>query len=183
MRKLVVTENMTLDGVVDELDEWFSPSGGGDDIDKVNREHMTTTGAVLLGRTTYKEFKEFWPQQTDDTTGVTNYLNRTPKYVVSSSLTQDDADWQNTTILRGQLADEVKILKNQEGANIVVSGSISLAQSLAREKLIDEYRLFIYPAILGHGRRLFPDGINSKLQLADTRTFHSGVVLLTYRPA
>lgn len=183
MRKLVITENMTLDGVVDEMDEWFSPTAGGEDINEVNREHMGKTGVVLLGRTTYEEFKEFWPRQTDDTTGVTDYLNRTPKYVFSSTLTQADADWQNTIILRGQLADEVAALKNQEGADIVVSGSISLAQSLAQAKLVDEYRLFIYPAILGHGRRLFSEGIDSKLQLINTRTFRSGVVLLVYRSA
>lgn len=182
MRKLVVTENMTLDGVVDKMDQWFSPTDGGEDIAGVNREQMKTTGAVLLGRTTYQEFKGFWPRQTDDKTGVTDYLNRTPKYVFSSSLTQADADWQNTTVLRGQLADEVAALKNQEGADIVVSGSISLAQSLAREKLVDEYRLFIYPAILGNGRRLFSEGIEGRLQLTDTQTFESGVVLLIYRP-
>jgi dihydrofolate reductase len=181
MRKLVITENMTLDGVVDEMDEWFSPTGGGDDMNEVNREHMGMTGAVLLGRTTYEEFKEFWPRQTDDTTGVTDYLNRTPKYVFSSTLTQADADWENTIILRGQLADEIAALKNQDGGDIVVSGSIRLTQTLARENLVDEYRLFVYPIILGHGRRLFSDGINAKLQLSDTRTFRSGVVLLTYQ--
>lgn len=183
MRKLVITENMTLDGVVDQLDKWFSPTEGGDDIAEVNRDHMRTTGAVLLGRTTYEEFKGFWPRQTDDTTGVTDYLNRTPKYVFSSTLTQADADWQNTVILRGHLADEVMALKNQEGADIVVSGSISLAQSLAREKIVDEYRFFVYPTILGLGRRLFPDGLDSRLHLINTRTFRSGVVLLIYRSA
>jgi dihydrofolate reductase len=183
MRKLVITENMTVDGVADQMNEWFAPSGGGDDMTEVNREHMGTTGAVLLGRTTYEEFKGFWPRQTDDTTGVTDYLNRTPKYVFSSTLTQADADWQNTIILRGQLADEVMALKNQEGADIVVSGSIRLAQSLAREKLVDEYRLFLYPTILGHGRRLFLEGMDSKLQLIETRMFRSGVALLIYRSA
>ena len=179
MRHLVVTENMTLDGIVTQLDDWFSPTGGGDDIAEVNREHMAATGAVLLGRTTYEEFQEFWPRQTDDTTGVSDYLNQTQKYVVSSTLKQ--ADWQNTTIVRGHLADEIAALKEQSGKDLVVSGSISLVQSLAQAKLVDAYRLFIYPAILGRGRRLFPDGIDSQLQLIDTRTFRSGIVLLTYQ--
>jgi dihydrofolate reductase len=183
MRKLVITTNMTLDGVVDQMDKWFSPTDGGEDLAEVNREQMGTTGVVLMGRTTYEEFKGFWPKQTDDKTGVTDYLNRTPKYVVSSTLTEADADWQNTIILSGPLADEIAALKNQGGADIVVSGSISLAQSLAQEHLVDEYRLFIYPTLLGDGRHLFTEGIDGKLQLTDTRTFSSGVVLLIYRRA
>lgn len=179
MRKLVVTTNMTLDGIADQMDEWFSPTDGGDDIEAANREQMATTGAVLLGHTTYEEFKSFWPKQIDDTTGVTDYLNQTQKYVFSSTL--DGADWENTTVLRGPLADEIAALKQEEGADLVVSGSISLAQSLARERLVDEYRLFVYPVVLGRGRRLFQDGIDSKLQLIGTQTFDSGVVLLTYR--
>lgn len=155
MRKLVVTENMTLDDVVDQLDKWFSPTASPDDINTVNREHMAKADKVLFGHTTYREFKGFWPIQTNDTTGVSHYLNRTPKYVVSSHLKQVEADWQHTIILHGQLADEIAALKNQKGTDIVLSGSLSLAQSLAREKLVDEYRLFVYPVTLGRGRRLF----------------------------
>ncbi len=93
------------------------------------------------------------------------------------------ADWQNTTILSGPLADEIAALKRQPGKEIVVTGSVTLVQSLGREGLIDAYRLFVYPVVLGHGRRLFPDGIDSKLRLVDTRTFRSGIVLLSYRQA
>lgn len=180
MRKLVVTENITLDGVADEIEEWFTPFGG-DDLAAANREHMAATDAVLLGRVTYESFKAFWPRQTDDPTGVSDYLNRTQKYVFSSTLAE--ADWQHTTILRGALAEEIAALKGRPGKDLVVSGSISLAQALLRDGLVDEYRLFIYPVILGRGRRLFPDGTDAKLRLADTRSFASGVVLLTYRPA
>lgn len=179
MRDLVVTTNITLDGIADEMDKWFSPTDGDDDLTAANREHMARTDAVLLGRITYEEFKGFWPKQTDDTTGVSDYLNRTHKYVFSSTLKQ--ADWQNTTILRGPLADEIAALKAQKGADLVVSGSISLAQSLMQAKLVNEHRLFVYPIILGRGRRLFSEGIDNKLQLTDTRTFRSGIVLLTYR--
>lgn len=180
MRALIVTENITLDGVIDARDGWFSPYGG-DDIAAVNREHMAAADAVLLGRVTYEQFAGYWPAQTDDITGVSDYLNRTTKYVVSSSLTTND--WQNTTILSGPLADEIVALKRQPGKDIVATGSVTLVQSLGREGLIDAYRLFVYPVVLGHGRRLFPDGIDSKLLLVDTRTFRSGVVLLSYRLA
>ncbi len=180
MRDLIVTENISLDGVIDARDGWFSPYGG-DDLAAVNREHMAAADAVLLGRVTYHEFAGYWPAQTDDTTGVSDYLNRTTKYVVSSSLTV--TDWQNTTILSGSLADEIAALKRQPGKDIVATGSITLVQSLVRENLVDAYRLFVYPVVLGCGRRLFPDGINSELRLTDTRTFRLGVVLLSYRMA
>ncbi len=178
MRALIVTENITLDGVIDARDGWFSPYGG-DDIAAVNREHMAAADAVLLGRVTYEQFAGYWPAQTDDTTGVSDYLNRTTKYVVSSSLTT--TDWQNTTILGGPLAGDIATLKRQPGKEIVATGSVTLVRSLGRESLIDGYRLFVHPVVLGHGRRLFPDGIDRKLRLVDTRTFHSGVVLLSYQ--
>ena len=180
MRDLIVTENITLDGVIDARDGWFSPYGG-DDIAAVNREHMAAADAVLLGRVTYEEFAGYWPAQTDDRTGVSDYLNRTTKYVVSSSLAE--ADWQHTTILRGPLADEIAALKRRPGEDIVATGSVTLVQSLVREHLVDAYRLFVHPVVLGRGRRLFPDGVHHDLQLTDTRTFRSGVVLLSYRVA
>lgn len=180
MRDLIVSENITLDGVIDLRDGWFSPYGG-DDIAAVNREHMAAADAVLLGRVTYEEFAGYWPAQTDDTTGITDYLNRTTKYVVSSSLA--GADWQHTTILRGPLANDIAALKRQPGKGIVATGSITLVQSLVRENLVDTYQLFVHPIVLGRGRRLFPDGVESKLRLIDTRTFRSGVVLLSYRVA
>lgn len=182
MRKLVVTENVTLDGVADEMERWFSPFGG-DDLADVNRAHMAAADAVLLGRVTYAEFKNFWPRQTDDPTGVSDYLNRTQKFVVSSTLTESEADWEHTTILRGPVAADITALKALSGKDIVLSGSISLAQALLREAMADEYRIFVYPVILGRGRRLFPDGADINLRLVDARTFASGVVLLTYQPA
>src|SRR2546423_5069810 len=127
MRNLIVTENITLDGVIDARDGWFSPYGG-DDLAAVNREHMAAADAVLLGRVTYEEFYGYWPAQTDDATGVSDYLNRTTKYVVSSSLTV--AAWQHTTILRRPLTHDVAVLKRQPGKDIVATGSVSLVQSL-----------------------------------------------------
>ncbi|HEY7094848.1 MAG TPA: dihydrofolate reductase family protein [Ktedonobacterales bacterium] len=183
MRNLVVTENITLDGVIDAAGGWFTPLGDvdTDDLAAANREHMATADAALLGRVTYEEFSRYWPKQTDDTSGVSDYLNRTSKYVVSSSL--DKPEWQNTTILRGPLADDVVALKRQPGKDIVATGSVTLVRSLADTGLIDAYRLFVYPVVLGRGRRLFPDGIGADLRLTGTKAFRSGVVLLSYRRA
>lgn len=181
MRKLVVTENITLDGVIEITGDWFDPAAQDDGLLATMREQDAEADAVLLGRVTYEQFKGYWPLQTDDTTGITNYLNRTEKYVVSSTLT--DPDCQNTTVLRGPLAEEVARLKARPGKDIVATGSITLVLALIEAGLVDEFRLFIYPRVLGRGRRLFPDGAGSTLRLADTRAFRSGVVLLTYRAA
>ncbi|QBD75769.1 dihydrofolate reductase [Ktedonosporobacter rubrisoli] len=179
MRKLIVTENISLDGGIETISGGEGHPSGGDDLAAVNREHMAAADAVLLGRVTYEEFAGYWPAQTNDTTGVSDYLNRTIKYVVSSSLSQPS--WQNTKILRGSLTDEVMALKQSPGKDIVATGSITLVHALIREKLVDAYRLFVYPVVSGQGRRLFPDGITSRLQLVETRTFHSGIVLLSYQ--
>jgi dihydrofolate reductase len=178
VRDLIVTENITVDGVIDAEGDWFTLSN---EVDLVaaTREHMEAADAVLLGRVTYQQFAEFWPKQTDDTSGVSDYLNRTPKYVVSSSLTS--AEWQNTTLLHGSLKDEIATLKQQPGKDIVATGSVSLVRSLVKDDLVDLYRLFVYPVLLGRGRRLFVEGIGAGLRLVDTRRFRSGVVLLSYR--
>jgi dihydrofolate reductase len=178
VRKLIATENISLDGVIDAQDNWFAPDGG-DDIAAVTKEHMGAADAVLLGRVTYDQFASYWPAQTADRTGVSDYLNRTTKYVFSSTL-QAPA-WQHTTVLSGSLADEIARLKALPGRDIVATGSVSLVRSLASEDLIDVYRLFVYPVVLGRGRRLFPGGSSRKLRLIDSRTFRSGVVLLAYQ--
>ena len=110
---------------------------------------------MLLGRLTFESFRGYWPQQTDDTTGVSDYLNRVEKYVVSSTL--EEPGWEHTTILRGDLADEVAALKERPGGDIVATGSITLVHALDRTGLVDEYRLFVYPVVLGQGRRLFEE--------------------------
>ena len=178
MRSLIVTENISLDGVIETVDGGEPPPSGGEDLAAVMREHMAAADAVLLGRVTYEEFAGYWPAQNDDPTGISDYLNRTTKYVVSSSLTLPD--WQKTIILRGALKDTIISLKQSPGKDIVTTGSITLVHSLMRENLIDAYRLFVYPVVSGRGRRLFPDGIGGKLRLVGTKSFRSGVVLLSY---
>jgi dihydrofolate reductase len=187
MRDLVVTENITIDGVIDATEGWFSvtddPAVDQSDLREALGEQSAAADAVLFGRVTFEEMRGYWPAQTDDTTGVTDYLNRVSKYVVSGTL--DDPRWEHTTVLPADgFEDAVRALKAEPGRDIVTTGSITLVHALIGAGLVDEYRLFVYPVVLGRGRRLFPDGTDvPTLRLAEARPFRSGVVLLRYRPA
>jgi dihydrofolate reductase len=176
MRDLIVTQNITVDGVI-EAGDWFGPADGGEDLLDVVREQSARADAFLTGRVTFEEMRGYWPQQQDDATGITDYLNQVQKYVVSRTL--DDPDWEPTTILRG--VDDVRRLKDSDGADIVCTGSIQLAHALVAADVVDEYRLFVYPTVVGQGRRLFVEGDTRGLQLTGSRSFTSGVILLTYR--
>jgi dihydrofolate reductase len=183
MRKLVVTENITMDGVIDASEGWFTPSGEEDvdqsDLIEALREQSSAADAVLLGRVTFEEMRGFWPLQTNDKTGVTDYLNNVEKYVVSS--TMKEPQWQRSTVLAGNLQDNIRELKGREGKDIVVTGSITLVHELIASGLVDEYRLFVYPVVIGRGARLFEDAMNvGKLKLTDCRQFRSGIVLICY---
>jgi dihydrofolate reductase len=185
MSTIVVTENVLLDGVIEQVSDWFAPAGNAnaDDSDIVAtlREHIDAQAALLLGRKTFEAFRGYWPAQTDDRTGIAAHLNRVPKYVVSSTL--EKPGWANTTGLRGELADEVRALRSRVSGEIGVTGSIMLVHDLIAAGLVDEYRLFVYPIVVGRGRRLFEDAKNvPKLQLIAAKSYHSGVVLLIYRP-
>jgi dihydrofolate reductase len=183
MRNLVITENITLDGVIDASEGWFAPSGEEDvdqsDLIEALREQAAAADAVLLGRVTFEEMRGFWPLQTNDKTGITEYLNNVEKYVVSSTMTEPE--WQRSTVLSGDVADNVRQLKGREGKDIVVTGSITLVHELIVRGLVDEYRLFVYPIVKGRGARLFEAGTNvGKLTLVDCRPFGSGIVLTRY---
>jgi dihydrofolate reductase len=183
-RKLVVSENMTVDGVIDLEDGWFSPPGVESDLDTSDleaalREHMARQDALLLGRLTFEAFREYWPKQANDRTGITAHLDRVQKLVFSRTL--EDPQWENSEILRGDIASEVRALKEQPGGEIAVGGSISIVWELIAAGLVDEYRLFVHPVVMGRGRRLFEhDRGLHELELAGSRAFRSGVVLLTY---
>ena len=183
MRRLVVTQNVTLDGSIDLLGDWFDPQGqAGEDssdlLDEVRRQDSTADG-FLVGRRTFEDLRGYWPRQSDDPTGTTDYLNRVQKYVVSSTMTAPE--WQNSTVLAGEPVAEVRALKEQPGQDIVVTGSIMLCHRLIDAGLVDEYRLFVYPVVQGRGRRLFPDGFElARLRLLEAKSFRSGVVLLRY---
>ena len=185
-QRAIVTENITLDGVIDATGGWFDPTddtGYQSDLIEQTRRHSATADALLCGRNTFEAFRSFWPKQTDDRTGVTDYLNRVRKYVVSGTL--GDPEWEPTTVLPADgLEDAVRALKAEPGRDIVTTGSIMLVHALIGAELVDEYRLFVYPVVLGRGARLFPDGTEvPSLRLAEARPFRSGVVLLRYRPA
>ncbi|MEV6275836.1 dihydrofolate reductase family protein [Nocardia sp. NPDC051832] len=184
MRDLVVTENITLDGVIDASAGWFTV--GNDAIDDQSdilaelMAHTAACDAVLFGRVTFEDMRGYWPEQDDDQTGITEDLNQITKYVVSG--TMDDPQWQNSVVLRD--LDAVRALKEQPGKDIVSTGSITLVHDLIAAGLVDEYRLFVYPVVLGRGARLFADGQAAPdLRLVETKSFKSGVVLLRYRTA
>jgi dihydrofolate reductase len=154
MRKLIVTENMTLDGVIDLAGGWFDPLAAGQaDMAAVTAEHSRGADGLLLGRRTFEAFRAFWPNQTEDPTGVADYLNRVRKYVVSATLTE--TGWENTELLTGDLVAEVGRLKATEGCDIVATGSMQLVHALIAGGLVDEYRLFVFPIVVGTGGRLF----------------------------
>jgi dihydrofolate reductase len=183
VRTLAVTQNITVDGSIEMLGDWFDPQGqaGVDSSDMLEELHRqdSTSDAFLVGRRTFEDLRGYWPKQTDDATGVTDYLNRVRKYVVSTTMTEPG--WENSTVLSGDAVEEVRALKQQPGQDIVVTGSITLCHTLIAAGLVDEYRLFVYPVVQGRGRRLFPDGFEvPALALLDAKAFRNGVTFSSY---
>jgi dihydrofolate reductase len=182
MRKIVVGGLfISLDGVTESPDQWQ-----GDAFDAVMfadmTEQLATLDAVLMGRVTYEEFASYWPTASDDAEPYKSFINNAPKYIVSTTL--DKVDWQNSTLIKGNLAEELTKLKQQPGKNIGIQGSPTLVQSLLQQDLLDELRLAVHPVVVGKGKRLFKDGSDLKrLKLVDSKTTSTGVLLLTYRPA
>jgi dihydrofolate reductase len=188
MRRIVISEFVSLDGVIEDPGgaEGFvhggwtfkhqDPAGM-----KFKLDETLAAGALLLGRVTYEGFAAAWPGMTDDV-GFAEKMNGMPKYVVSSTL--DDVDWENSTLITGNPVDEIRRLKDQPGDEILVAGSRTLAQMLIAEDLVDELRLMIFPVILGTGKRLFGEAARpSTLELVNAQTLDSGTLILTYRPA
>ena len=185
MHELIVTENITVDGVIDMAKGWFDPQGDPDvdasDLQEAMRAQGQRSDALLLGRQTFEDFRSYWPLQTDDTTGTAEYLDQVPKYVVSSTL--EDPGWARTTVLRGDVLDEIRSLKAMPGdLDVVATGSMRLVTTLVSSGLVDEYRLFVYPYVAGEGHRLFAASPLGPLHLVEARAFRSGVVLQRYRP-
>jgi dihydrofolate reductase len=183
MRSLIITQNVTLDGSIEMLGNWFDPQAQDDELITEMRRQDETADALLLGRKTFEDFRYYWPNQTNDASGVADYINNVAKYVVSSTMT--DPGWNNSTLLGGNPLMHVKRLKAARGGDIVVTGSITLCHTLIAADAVDEYRLFIYPVVQGAGRRLFPDGqIMSGFSLAAApMTFPSGVTLASWTAA
>ena len=177
MRKIVSGLFISLDGVVEAPDQWQFPYFN-EEMGNAVQSLMEGGEAMLLGRRTYEEFAAYWPTSTDDFAG---YMNGTPKYVVSNTLTS--ADWQNSTLLSGDVLKELARLKEQDGRNLNITGSGTLVGSLLREGLLDELHLLLHPVVVGTGKRLFDDGPRVPLRLTDAQTFSTGVLHLTYERA
>jgi dihydrofolate reductase len=193
MSKVVVTNSLTLDGVMQAPGRPDEDVRGGFDrggwalayndpvMGRVMGEGMARSGALLLGRRTYEDFAGFWPRQTDNP--FTEMLDNVQKYVASTTL-PPALPWKNSTLLDGDAADAVADLKQRPGPNLVILGSGELIQSLRRRNLIDEYVLLIHPLVLGSGRHLFPDGTPpADLRLVGSVTTTTGVMIATYQPA
>jgi dihydrofolate reductase len=183
LRTLAITQNITVDGSIEMLGDWFEPQGqadmdNSDLLDEVHRQDSEADG-FLVGRRTFEDLRGYWPQQSDDSTGISDYLNRVQKYVVSSTMT--DPQWRNSTVLSGDPVEEVRALQEQPGQDIVVTGSITLCHTLIEAGLVEEYRLFVYPVVQGRGRRLFPDGVEyPRLGLLEAKAFRSGITYSRY---
>ncbi|MFN8591808.1 MAG: dihydrofolate reductase family protein [Thermomicrobiales bacterium] len=181
MRKIVSGLFISLDGVYEAPDQWHFPYFN-EEMGAAVQVQMDAADAMLLGRVTYQEFAGFWPQQSSDEVDIAGYMNQTPKFVVSHSLT--DVEWQNSTLVSGNVREALTRLKEQPGKNISVVGSGTLVRSLLQEGLLDELRLLVHPIVVGKGKRLFPDGSGPvPLRLTESESFSTGVLALTYERA
>jgi dihydrofolate reductase len=187
MGRIVVTEFVSLDGVVEDpggsedfkYGGWSFEIERGEEGDKFKLDEALDADALLLGRITYEGFAAAWPSREGE---FADKFNSMPKYVVSSTL--EDPEWNNTTVLKGDVADEVSKLKQEQDGDIVVHGSARLVQALVDRDLVDELRLMVFPLILGSGKRLFGETSDKKrLRLADSKTVGDGVAILVYEPA
>ena len=181
MRRLVALELVSVDGIFESPEEWaFSYSD--DEMNEANASGMAASDALLLGRVTYEGLAAFWPKQPGGDPMV-DYINGVPKFVVSATL-EEPLEWNNSTLIKGNVVDEITALKRQPGKDITIIGSAAFVRSLLREGLLDELNLMVHPIVLGRGKRLFEDGGDRKaLELVDSKTFDSGVISMIYRPA
>jgi dihydrofolate reductase len=186
MGRIVVTEFVSLDGVMEDPggSENFAQGGWsfkisrGDEGDKFKLDETFASEALLLGRVTYEGFAEAWPSRDGE---FADKFNNMPKYVVSSTMAEPE--WNNSSVLRGDVADEVGKLKQKHDGDIVVHGSARLVQALLEHDLVDELRLMVYPVVLGSGKRLFGDTSDKKpLRLVESKVVGDGVAILIYQP-
>jgi dihydrofolate reductase len=187
MGKIVVTEFISIDGVIEDpggaedfkYGGWSFEFERGEDGNKFKLDETMDSAALLLGRKTYEGFADAWPSREGE---FADKFNEMPKYVVSSTL--KDPEWTNTTVLDGDVADSVKKLRDEVDGNIVVHGSAQLVNALIEDGLVDELRLMVFPVVLGSGKRLFGETSDKKaLKLTDSKTVGDGVAIQVYRPA
>jgi dihydrofolate reductase len=177
MGKIVSGLFISLDGVVESPEQWHFPYFD-DDMGEAVQGMMADNDAMLLGRRTYEGFASYWPTSTDE---PAEQMNGIRKYVVSNTLTS--AEWQNSTLISGEVFKELARLKEQTGGTIGVSGSGTLVASLLREGLLDELHLMLHPIVVGTGKRLFEEGSQVPLRLSSSQNFSTGVLHLTYERA
>lgn len=176
MRKVIAALFISLDGVVESPDQWQFEFDEG--MGEAMGKQLATQDAVLLGRVTYEEWAPYWPTATDD---FANFINNAPKYVFSTTLDQVEG-WQNSTLVKDDLAGAINALKQQPGQNIGTAGSPTLVRNLLLANLVDELVLLVHPVVAGSGKRLFNDeGDLQRLELVEAKPTRSGVVILTYR--
>jgi dihydrofolate reductase len=181
MRKVVISEFVSLDGVVGSPQRWHLPYFD-EEMGREIQAAMEDADAMLLGRVTYEEWAAFFPSQSTEDLPSADYMNETPKFVVSRTL-EGPLEWNNSTLLEGSLAEGLGELKRRPGQDISISGSPTLGRSLLAEDFLDELNLMVHPVVVGGGKRLFEEGGDSKrLELVDSKTFKTGVVYFTYRP-
>ena len=189
MAKLVVTEFVSLDGVMEDPGGaegykhggWSFKFDRGEEGNKFKLDELVASDALLLGRVTYQGFAKAWPTVKDEE-GFAEKMNTTRKYVVSTTLSDGEATWENSVVIRGDVAGEIARLKAEPGGDILVHGSCSLVHSLMEYGLVDEYRLMVFPIVLGSGKRLFAETSDStRLVLSECGTAGDGILLLTYR--
>jgi dihydrofolate reductase len=186
MGRIVVTEFVSLDGVMEapggedfKYKAWSFEFDRGEDGDKFKLDETLESEALLLGRVTYEGFAAAWPSRSDE---FADKFNSMPKYVVSSTLT--DPEWNNSTVLNGDVVDDVEKLKQEIDGDIYVHGSCQLAQTLIENDLVDELHLMVFPVVLGTGKRLFGETSDKKpLKLTDSKTVGDGIEILVYAPA
>jgi dihydrofolate reductase len=187
-KRIVVTEYISLDGEIEDpvgmensgLGNWTGPFSRGPEGDRFKLEELLAADCLIFGRATYDAFAAAWPHVKDET-GLADRMNSLPKYVASSTLKQ--ATWGESTIWNGDIVSAAKTLKAEGRREALIYGSASVVHQLAAASLIDEYSLMVYPIILGAGKRLYPEGARSRLQLAECKQFGGGIVLLRYTAA
>jgi dihydrofolate reductase len=187
MGKIVVTEFISMDGIIEdpggsedyEHGGWSFQIDRGEEGNKFKVDETMATDALLLGRVTYEGFADAWPSRDGE---FADKFNTMPKYVLSSTL--ENPEWTNSTVLKGDLADEVAKLKEMHDGDIVVHGSASVVQALIERDLVDELRLMVFPVLLGSGKRVFGETIDKKrLRLVDSKIVGDGIAILVYQPA
>ena len=180
MRKLVVSEYVTLDGVMENPGGGWSFQFWNEEAAKYKYDELFASDALLLGRVTYEGFAAAWPTMTG-TGEFGERMNSLPKYVVSTTLSE--VTWNNSRLIKENIVEEISRLKQQEGKDILVGGSADLVHTLMQHDLVDEYKLMVHPIVVGNGKRLFKEGSEKKvLKLVETEAFSSGIVILSYEP-